>query len=88
MYKLNRQVYKEEFNVITIDNKKTGERIKTLMAENGITNVQLQKIFGFTTAVAICKWRSGKNIPSIDNLFVLADVFGCTIEDIVVVNRG
>lgn len=74
--------------MIAIDNKKTGERIKALMIEHGMSNVALQKIFGFNTAQSICKWKRGENIPSIDNLFVLADIFDCTIEDIVVVNRG
>lgn len=73
--------------MVSINNKKTGERIKALMEENNMTASQLRKIFGFNTLQAIWKWRSGKSIPSIDNLFVLADLFNCKIEDIVAVDR-
>lgn len=67
-----------------INTKRTGERIKELQAESGLSCVQMQDYFGFNTPQAIYKWRNGKSMPTIDNLVILADLFGVKIDDIIV----
>ncbi|MEE3400279.1 MAG: helix-turn-helix transcriptional regulator, partial [Eubacterium sp.] len=42
-------------------------------------------IFGFATPQAIYKWQRGMTLPTIDNLVVLATVFGVTMDEIIVV---
>ncbi len=44
----------------------------------------LQNIFGFTTPQAIYKWQRGLALPTIDNLVVLANVFGVSMDEIIV----
>ena len=69
-----------------INAKATGDKITQLQEAAGMTVKDLQQIFGFTTPQAIYKWRKGTSIPAIDNLIVLAAVFGCKIDDLIVVD--
>lgn len=52
-----------------------------------MTVKELQEVFGFATPQAIYKWQHGTAMPTIDNLVILAAVFGCRIDDIIVVDR-
>ncbi len=65
----------------------TGQNINRLRAEAGLTVRDMQIIFGFTTPQAIYKWIHGTALPTIDNLVILADVLGVTMDEIVVVSR-
>ncbi|GAB6401901.1 helix-turn-helix transcriptional regulator [Pseudocoprococcus immobilis] len=69
-----------------INAKATGDKITQLQEAAGMTVKDLQQIFGFATPQAIYKWRKGTSIPAIDNLIVLAAVFGCKIDDLIVVD--
>ena len=70
-----------------LDNVATGRNICKLMKERGITAKMLQDIFGFTTTQAIYKWFRGASMPTVDNLVILADVLGTTIDEIIVRHR-
>ena len=70
----------------TIDMDATGENIKRIRKERGISVRELQEIFGFTNPQAIYKWQNGMSIPTIDNLVVLASALGVTVDDILIVN--
>ncbi len=70
-----------------IDTVGTGRNIVFLRKRAGLTVADLQDIFGFATPQAIYKWQRGTALPAIDNLVVLADVFGVTMDDIIVVTR-
>ena len=69
-----------------INAKATRDKITQLQEAAGMTVKDLQQIFGFATPQAIYKWRKGTSIPAIDNLIVLAAVFGCKIDDLIVVD--
>ena len=69
-----------------INAKATGDKITQLQEAAGMTVKDLQQIFGFATPQAIYKWRKGTSSPAIDNLIVLAAVFGCKIDDLIVVD--
>ncbi len=66
-----------------LDLEATGKKIKNLMKQKGITARQLQSILGFEYVQGIYAWTQGKNAPSIDNLLVLAQVFGVQMDDII-----
>ena len=68
-----------------INMRKTGQNIEKLMIEKEISKKQLQNIFGFGTVGTIYSWCSGNKLPSIDNLVWLAEIFGTTIDKILVV---
>ncbi len=68
-----------------IDTVATGRNIDRLRIEAGMTVRDMQMIFGFATPQAIYKWLHGASMPTIDNLVILAAMFGVTLDEIVVV---
>lgn len=73
--------------MVTIDTVATGKNIKDIMKRNNFKATDIQKACGFGTAQAIFKWFRGDAMPTIDNFFIIADMFGCTVDDIVVINK-
>lgn len=69
-----------------IDMDKTGENIERLRLNNGLSVKEIQNIFGFGTPNAIYKWQKGNSLPTVDNLVILAKIFKCSIDDILVLN--
>lgn len=66
----------------------TGANIARLRQRAGISVRQLQTIFGFSTPQAIYKWQRGAAMPTVDNLVVLAAVFGVTVDQILACGDG
>lgn len=64
----------------------TGQNIDRLRIATGMTVKDMQMEFGFTTPQAIYKWIHGTNLPTIDNLVILAAMFEVAIDDIVIVD--
>lgn len=62
----------------------TGQKIRELMDENGYTTKDLQEVFGFNNRTAFYKWFDGRSLPTVDNLVILAWLFGCGVDDILV----
>ena len=71
-----------------IDLTLTGQNICNIRKQRGITVKELQSIFGFGTPQAIYKWQQGAALPTVDNLVVLAAVFGVPVDSILVVRQG
>jgi transcriptional regulator with XRE-family HTH domain len=67
-----------------IDPAATGRNILKLRRERGLTVRDLQEWFGFDEPRAIYKWQSGQSLPSVDNLYALSELFGVTMNDILV----
>ena len=67
-----------------LDLDATGVKIKTLMKQRGISPRQMQLILNFPYVQTIYNWFAGKNMPTIDNLVVLVQVLGVSMDDIIV----
>ena len=67
-----------------LDLEATGAKIKTIMKQKGVTPRRLQLIMDFPYVQTIYNWFAGKNMPTLDNLVVLAQILGVTMDDIVV----
>ena len=67
-----------------LDLEATGKRIKTLRVSSMLSVKQIQSVFNFEHPQAVYNWESGKSLPSVDNLLVLADLFGVRMDEIVV----
>ena len=78
------QEEKDMITIPSIDMMATGQNIIKLRKDAGLTVKDLQMMFGFTTPQAIYKWQHGTAMPTVDNLLVLAVVFGVHIDDIIV----
>lgn len=76
------------FNIPTINMSATGQNIIRLRQNSNLSVKDLADLFGFATPQAIYKWQHGTAMPTIDNLVVLAAVFGVAIDDILVVDDG
>lgn len=70
----------------TIDMVATGRNIADMRQRAGMTVQDLQQIFGFSTPQAIYKWQRGTAMPTLDNLIVLAAVFGTSMDQIIIRN--
>ena len=71
----------------TVNMEATGRNIVRLRERAGMSMKDIQMIFGFSTPQAIYKWQRGTAMPTIDNLVVLASVFGVTLEEILVIEE-
>jgi len=67
-----------------IDPVATGNNIRQLRLERGLTVREMQDYFGFEEPRAIYKWQSGETLPSVDNLYALGSLFEVPMEKILV----
>lgn len=71
-----------------IDMQATGRNIESLRRKNHLKVVDVQDYFDFNTPQAIYKWESGRSLPSLENLVALSKMYGCAIEDILVISAS
>ena len=71
-------------SIPVIDMIATGINITRMRISAGLTVKDVQDIFGFSTPQAIYKWQRGAALPTVDNLVVLAVLFGVKIDDILI----
>ena len=69
-----------------IDVYGTKANMKRLMTEGGFTVRYVQRELGLECPQSVYQWLNPNRpaLPSLDNLIMLAAVFGCRIEDILV----
>ena len=67
-----------------IDLVKTGKNIERLLSERGLTARDVQQRLGFAERRPVYFWIQGKNLPSIDNLFMLAEMLQVSIDEILI----
>lgn len=68
-----------------IDVQQTGKKIKQTMEGAGLTPKDIQRELGLTVHQTVYHWIHGRNLPTIDHLVVLSRLFGCRIDDLLVV---
>ncbi len=73
------------FEIPLVNTVATGQNIDRLRIAAGMSVKDMQMVFGFATPQAIYKWIHGTSMPTIDNLVILAAMFGVTMDEIVVV---
>ena len=67
-----------------IDLVATGDNIRRLRMERGMTVRDLQNYFGFEEPRAIYKWQKGESLPTVDNLYALGMLFEVPMEQILI----
>ena len=67
-----------------IDPVATGNNIRRLRMERGLTVRELQSYFGFEEPRAIYKWQKGESLPTVDNLYALGTLFEVPMDQILV----
>ena len=71
-------------NIPVIDMARTGANIANLRRAAGLSVHDLQIAFGFNSPQAIYKWQTGRALPTVDNLIVLASLLKVHIDDILI----
>lgn len=69
-----------------MDKQKTGEFIRSLRKENNITQLELAQKLSCTDK-AISRWETGKGFPDVDMLLSLSEVFGVSVNEILLGER-
>ena len=75
-------MYAQIFPVI--DLVATGENIRRMRLERGLSVRDLQAYFGFEEPRAIYKWQKGETLPSVDNLYALGKLFEVPMDQILI----
>ena len=58
------------------------DNLQYLRAQRNFTQERLAMLLGVSRQ-AISKWESGKAYPEMDKLLMICDLFGCTLDDLV-----
>lgn len=67
-----------------IDVKATGENINRMRKERNLSTLEMQSVLGLASRMAIYKWFNGQSLPTLDNMVILASMFGVSVNDILV----
>lgn len=65
-----------------MNQQKTGEFLKHLRKEKGLTQEQLAERF-FVSSRTVSRWETGSNMPDLDMLIELADFYDVDIREII-----
>ncbi|MBR4394064.1 MAG: helix-turn-helix transcriptional regulator [Oscillospiraceae bacterium] len=71
----------------TINMAATGRNINAMRRRAGMTVRDIQTAMGFNTPNAVYRWLRGDAMPTLDNLVILAAIFGVRMDDIIIVDR-
>lgn len=70
-----------------IDMYKTGQNIKNIMKLRGMTVRDIQNYLELATPQSIYHWFDGRNMPTVDNLYALSELFHVPIDTMICGNR-
>ncbi len=70
-----------------IDIKRTGQNIKHIMQMRGMTVKDIQAFLELSTPQSIYHWFDGRNLPTLDNLYALSELFCLPIDTLIKGNR-
>lgn len=70
-----------------IDVAKTGQNIKRIMQLKGLTVKDIQEYLELSTPQSIYHWFDGRNLPTIDNLYALSELFHLPVDTMLIGNR-
>ncbi|MBR0172519.1 MAG: helix-turn-helix transcriptional regulator [Lachnospiraceae bacterium] len=71
-----------------IDKKKTGRQIGQLMRKQGLSVKDVAEKLDIGSVQCVYQWINGKRMPTIDNLYALADLLDADIDEILCRRRG
>ena len=72
---------------VMIDSAETGNHIRTLMDERGLSVRDVQEACGFVGPQSVYNWLSGKKLPRLDNMIILSKLLDTPIDNILVTNE-
>lgn len=70
-----------------VDLERTGQNIKRIMQLKGLSVKDVQDFLELSTPQSIYHWFDGRNLPTIDNLYALSELFQVPVDAMLVGNR-
>ncbi|MDD6590173.1 MAG: helix-turn-helix transcriptional regulator [Anaerobutyricum hallii] len=70
-----------------INQRETGKRISLFMQEQGLSAKEVQQFMGLASPQSVYFWIKGRNLPSIDHMYALSELFQVPIDAILSGNR-
>ncbi len=70
-----------------IDMKKTGERIQFFMDLHQMTPADVRRYLDLNCVQTVYRWLNGVNVPNVDNLYALSELFQVGIDEMIVGSR-
>lgn len=67
-----------------IDIPATGQNILAHLERRGILKSELQLYLGYASLETPYRWFEGKNLPSLENFYVISRILDTTINDLIV----
>lgn len=68
----------------SISVRRTGLKLKSMIAAAGYDVVDVQKALGLACPQSIYRWFSGIALPTVDHLFVISRMLGVRVDDLLV----
>ena len=82
---MNRYIKDTKIVIHPIINQiKTGQNIKNMREEKGMSVRKLADLMEFESVQAVYNWQNGISLPSIINLKILSELFNKSMDDILV----
>lgn len=69
---------------ISIDMRRTGQKLKWLARQNGYSVKDIQKYLCLSCPQPVYRWYKGAILPSVDNLLRLSELFHVHMEELLV----
>lgn len=71
-----------------INKQETGINLRRIMDKRGLSAKNVQEYLGLGCVQSVYRWIDGINMPTIDNLYALSELFQLPIDSIVRGNRN
>jgi transcriptional regulator with XRE-family HTH domain len=78
----------DNFMFPLIDKKATGNNLRRIMDMRGISAKDVQEYLRLGCVQSVYRWLDGTNMPTIDNLYALSELFQLPMDEIVCGNRS
>ena len=73
----------KKWEIVELDTVSTGYKIKSLMDER---NVSIRDVSDFmkVSFQAVYRWQKGETLPTISNMYILGQLLGTDVDDMLV----
>lgn len=71
-----------------ISKRQTGINLRQIMDKRGLSAKDVQEYLGLGCVQSVYRWLDGVNLPTIDNLYALSELFQLPMDEIVCGNRA
>lgn len=70
-----------------IDMEATGKNIQQLRERKGLSVKKLSELMELESVQGVYRWQYGKTLPTIENLYLLSEIFGKQITEIIILKE-